>query len=459
LAPGKWETIVMQGPARVLIVGDDTSKDKQLNKTLTQAGFECAMGAIAQSATELCGTRRPDVVVLNMHSADAQKKPDTYFALAKALKASALSSRMRTILVGTEKNLELEEAAANIDDLLIGDLNPKQISHRVRSLIRLNTMHEELVRRLNTSAKYGLDAPPPVTQPDMAENATIMVLGDPAQFAMIENSLSKQATLVGALSDSTALDYLARRSFDAILISSPDTIEPHLPFVQEIRQQSRLFNLPVLALVSPDELTDCDKLYEAGVTDALSQPCSSQELRIRVNLLVRESRFRDSLKTIYQQAKHLATSDALTGLYSRGFLLEHLASMVSDASRTSQGFTLATLSISNIADINEELGYAGGDRIIRQVGEVTSFLIRGEDLAARYSGSKFIVALPDTPVERAKIAIQRITGVVAHTEFAVEDHYAPISVRLESKLVGFEQGDTAEALIGRSRNVDLKAAA
>lgn len=459
MGTGRMGSDVMQGPARVLIVGDDTSTDRKLEETLTKAGFECAISGIAQGVAELCGTRQPDVVVLNMQSPDAQEKPDAYFALAKTLKASALSNRMRTILVGTDMNLKLDGAVDDIDDLLIGDLNPQQICHRLRSLIRLNTMHEELVRRLNTSAKYGLDAPTPITPPDMMENATIMVLGDPAQFAMIENALSKHATLVGALSDSTALDYLARRSFDAVIISTAETVEPHLPFVRDVRQQSRLFNLPVLALVSPEELTECSKLYDAGVTDALSRPCSNEELRIRVNLLVRESRFRESLKRIYQEAKHLATSDALTGLYSRGFLLEHVGTMVKDAERTSQSFTLATLSIANIAEINEELGYAGGDRIIRQIGEVVSLLIRGEDLAARYSGSKIVVALPDTAVEGARIAIQRITGVVAHTEFAVEGHNAPVSVRLDTRLAGFEDGDTVEALLKRSQNMDLKAAA
>ena len=449
----------MQGPARVLIVGDDTGTDMKLEETLTKAGFECAISGIARGVAELCGTRQPDIVVLNMQSPDARKDPNTYFALAKTLKASALSNRMRTILVGASRDVDLKGAAEDIDDILIGDLNAEQICHRVRSLIRLNTMHEELVRRLNTSAKYGFDAPAPITPPDMMENATVMVLGDPAQFAMIENALSKHATLVGALSDATALDYLARRNFDAVIISTADTVEPHLSFVRDVRQQSRLFNLPILAMVSPTELANCGTLYEAGVTDALVKPCSDEELRIRVNLLVRESRFRDSLKKIYKEAKHLATSDALTGLYSRGFLLEHLSTMVSDAKRTSQSFTLATLSIVNIAEINAELGYAGGDRIIRQVGEVVSLLIRGEDLAARYSGSKIVVALPDTPVKGAKTAIQRITGVVAHTEFAVEGHHAPVSVRLETRLTGFQDGDTADSLVGRSQNVDLKAAA
>jgi two-component system cell cycle response regulator len=449
----------MQGPARVLIVGKDASNDKKLAETLTKDGFECAIGDIAQSAAELCGPRRPDIVVLNMQSAPARKAPETFLALAKALKTSALSSRLRIMLVGTDKNLELNSSAADIDDLLIGPVNPAQICHRLRSLVRLNTMHEELVRRLNTSAKYGLDAPPAIVPPSSVENATVMVLGDPTQFVMIEHSLARQATLVGALSEATALDYLTRRDFDAVIINAATTIEPYVSFVKSVRRVSRLYNLPILMLADRGELAACENIYEAGVTDSIAKPYSCDELKLRVNLLVRESRFRESLKKIYSQAKHYATSDALTGLYSRGFLLEHVSSMVTDANRTSQSFSLAKLSIGNIEAINSELGYAAGDRIIRQVGEVIGLLIRGEDLAARYSGAKFIVALPDTPVEQAKYAIQRINGVIAHTEFVVDGHYAPVKVTLNTTLSGFQQGDTAESLVERTHKVDLRVAA
>lgn len=449
----------MQGSARVLIVGKDPSSDKEMAKTLADGGFECTIGDIAQSAAELCGSRRPDVVVLNMQSKRARSAPKTFLALAKALRQSSLSNYMRVMLVGTDKSMELADAAADIDDLLIGPVNPAQIRHRLHALVRLNTIHEELVRRMNTSAKYGLEAPAPVSQPSDIGHATILVLGDPAQFATIENALAKQATLIGALSESTALDYLTRRDFDAVLINAAGGIEPHIEFAEQVRYHSRLFNLPIVVLAERDEIAKCEQVFDSGITDVIAKPYSGAELKIRIDLLVRELRFRCSLKTIYQQAKHLATSDALTGLYSRGFALEHISAMVKDAGKTSQGFSIANLSITNIEEINETLGYAAGDRIIRQIGEVIGLLVRGEDMAARYSGSKFLLALPDTPVESAHVAIMRITGVVAHTEFVVEDHNAPVAVRLDAQLAGFEDGDTAKSLIARSRTVTLRAAA
>lgn len=448
----------MQGPARVLIVGRTGVHDDELTDALQANGFECCVGDIERGAAEVCGSRRPDIVILNLQSIDTSDDRRAVLALAKTLKQSALSPRMRIMLVGADRSLELACDQTDIDDLLIGPVKPVQICHRVKALVRLNTMHEELVRRRSTSAKYGLDAPEIVIPSRQADSSTILVLGDPEAFGPIEHALARRATLVGALSPATAMDYLCRRPFDAVLILSDDA-EAHLQFVRDVRRNSRLFNLPILSISEPSTADREALIYEAGVTDLLAKPLSGEELGVRVNTLVRELRFRDSLKYIYGQAKHFATSDALTGLYSRGFLLEHLSTMIADAERTSQSFSIAGLAIRNLPEINQMLGYAGGDRIVRQVGETIGLLIRGEDLAARYSGSKFAVILPDTPAERAVVAMERIHGVVAHTEFAVEGHNHPISVALTSTVAGCEPGDTPETVLDRAWTADLKAAA
>ena len=449
----------MQGPARVLIVGREDGDEKKLVQTLRNCGFESSIGDISQGASEISGRRRPDIVILNMRSTEARANPRAFLALAETLKKSAFSSRMRIVLIGVTSDLALEGAEQHIDDLLIGDVSAAQISNRIRSLVRLNTMHEELVRRLNTSAKYGLDAPPPLQLPGEIDDASVLVVGDAADFGEIENTLSSRATLVGALTTATAMDYLARSSFDAIIVNAAQETEPYLEFVREVRRNSKLFNMPIVFLADAEALGNTDSLYESGITDAIAKPFSEQEVQIRIDTLVRESRFRDSLKGVYSQAKHFATGDALTGLYNRGFLLEHLSTVIGDTVRTSQSVSLAGISIANMVELNSMLGYAGGDRVIRQVGETIGLLVRGEDLACRYSGSKFAIMLPDTAAENAATALDRINGVIGHTEFAVEGHYHPISVALNIGVSDYQSGDTPDSLIARSWTAQFKAAA
>ena len=441
---------LMQGAARVLIVGKEENPKEDLVKTLHTSGFETYQGSIEESAAEVAGSRRPDVVILNMNSPEARDNPKAFMAMARTLKESALSSRMRVLMVGDCKQLSLEDIEKDIDDLLVGPIKTAQVSHRVNSLVRLNTMHEELVRRLNTSAKYGVDAPPPILPPSKLEDANILFMGDAQGFGAIENSLYKRATLIGALTFSTAVDYLNRSKFDTVLIDAGDQPEMYLEFTRDMRRNSNLFNLPILMLIEPGSLKDITIAYEAGITDVIEKPVSQDELQVRTVALIREQRFRDSLRLIYTEAKHFATNDSLTGLYNRGFIYEHLSNVISDAERTSQVFSLATLEIKNMRQINETLGYASGDRVIRQIGELIGMLVRGEDLAARYSGHQFMIILPDTHSEQAIQAIRRIAGVIHFTEFAIQGHNHPVSVAMNTSISGYEAGDTPDKLVERA---------
>lgn len=440
----------MTGAARVLIVGDSKTAQDDIAGALHEKGFESYTGDITQSAAELTGRRRPDIVVLNMESSEAQHNPRAFLALAQTLKDSTLASRMRIMLVGGDRELSLNGEASAIDDLLLGPVQSAQICHRIKSLVRLNTMHEELIRRLNTSAKYGVDAPEPVTPPGNIENAKVLFLGDAASFGLAENAISKKATVVGALTFTTAMDYLARDRFDMILLDAGGNPSACLGFVEELRRNSRMFNMPVLMIAEDGALDSLKQAYESGVTDILIKPVAPPELEMRTFTLIRELRFRDSLRHVYAAAKHFATNDALTGLYNRGFLLEHLAQIIADTDRTSQTFSLASFSIKNIEEINALMGYAGGDRVIRQIGEVIGYLVRGEDLATRYSGHKFVIVLPDTPPEAATNAVNRIANVIRFTEFAIDGHYAPVEVSLNTGIAGYEFGDTPARLIERT---------
>ena len=319
--------------------------------------------------------------------------------------------------------------SAKVDEIILGPLSARQIGNRLNALARLNTMHEELVRRLNTSAKYGVDAPVVAAPAKEVGDATVLVVGATRDYPIVESTLSAHATLIGALTSETALDYLHRRQFDTVIIDYEGDPEPFRNFCESIRRNSRLYNLPIVLLADPAQVDADDAGLWDGVTDVIFKPIKSRELEARIVSLVSELRFRDSLRAIYKEARHMATSDGLTGLYSRGFLMEHLRSMIGDIGEHGGNFSLAYLEIANIASINDKYGYVVGDRIIRQVGKMMGYLVRGEDLTARYGGARFCILLPDTPHEAANNAVRRISGVVKNTEMTTPEIGEPISVR------------------------------
>ena len=101
--------------------------------------------------------------------------------------------------------------------------------------------------------------------------------------------------------------------------------------------------------------------------------------------------------------------------------------------------------------INQRYGYAGGDRLLRQLGCLMGNLVRGEDLTARCGGDEFCIVTPETPLEAARVALRRVIGVVEQTEFGINAADAPVSVQLAMGCAIFEPGDTPESLFARAR--------
>ena len=440
----------MHSSARVFIVSDDDSCAPLLCEQLRENGFESLVRNIERSTSELKSTSRPDIVVLDMSSSKARHYPEAYLTLAHAVKENSLCNHMRILLIGAELNSRLDDPEQTIDDLILGPVNIDLVCHRIQSLVRLNRMQDELLRRLNTSAKYGTEATTPKLPTKRLSNTRILYLGDPTCFGNIESTISSDVTLIGALTFGTALDYLKRERFDTIMLSAGKEPDQYLSFTEDLRRNSDHYNLPILLLIPTGYPGITERAFRAGVTEILEQPVSPEELRLRVLYLVRESRFRNSLKQIYSQARHFATNDSLTGLYSRGFLLEHLSSMTIEAEKNAQTFALVALKIDNMHDINTNIGYASGDRIIRQIGEVIGLLVRGEDIAIRYGGHEFMILLPDSPPELAINAVNRIRSVIQSTKLTIENLNDPIEVKLATSIIGYQPGTLPDQLVKRA---------
>jgi len=442
--------------ARILVIANQETTRHMLARNLEQNGYQADSADVLVAETMCISEKRSDLVLIDLRGEEHDCDITPHLRLADRLKSKRGGSPLPIIIIGgfSDKiamHVHAARDVGRIDDAILEPIDDLQIFGRINSLVRLNTMREELVRRLDTTSKYGVDAPDFIHPPQQIDDATILVLGAHTSFQVIENALAKHATLVGALTPGTALDYMLRRDFDAVLIDVEGSEHPYLEFCRDARRNSQLYNTPIVMIADAGAMSNPSRAFDVGVTDILPKPVRVDELQARILSLIKEMRFRDALRTIYSKARHLATSDGLTGLYSRGFLFAHMQTQIENAHNTGKPLTVAFFNITNIHEINTRHGYAVGDRIIRQVGDVMGMLVRGEDLTARYSGAQFCVLLPDTLPEAAGIAVKRIAGVVNYTEFSVQDVHEPIRIELGHAVAGYREGDSAEELVARAR--------
>src|SRR5205814_5306661 len=120
--------------------------------------------------------------------------------------------------------------------------------------------------------------------------------------------------------------------------------------------------------------------------------CAGAVTRLRARL----SESARLLHELSEEARELASRDALTGAYHRGHLMETLEREVSRSNRTGKPLSVVRLDIDRFRELNETLGPALGDTVLRRFAASAGEAKRDVDVFGRYGGKEFLMIMPDT---------------------------------------------------------------
>ncbi len=116
---------------------------------------------------------------------------------------------------------------------------------------------------------------------------------------------------------------------------------------------------------------------------------------------------------LFEQVRHLAVSDPLTGLANYRRLLDVLENETERTNRSGRPFALLLLDLDGLKKVNDMHGHLVGSRAICRVADTLRINCRAIDTAARYGGDEFALVLPETEQEEADRVAQRIHTVMA----------------------------------------------
>jgi len=434
--------------ARILLVDPEAGRRESFSALVAQKGY-VTIGVPGEAALwPALEDDGPDLIAIEVDGDLAAA-----LKLVGEVRRDERAAAAPLVLLGdaTGADITAKAFSSGIDDFLTRPYLPARLFRRLETLVRLATMRKELTRRSDTTERYGLDGPPAVQLPSEVQDARVLYTG-PMGDADVElgRAISGFASLAVDSDPDMALDQLERFGFDALIISTSIGHDALISLLRHVRLNARLFNLPVAVLANHDEVVDFDGLFQAGASDVLHRPLEPKELRVRLTSLVRQQRFRLALQRVYREARHLATSDALTGLYNHGFLFDHLTRLVLESHKWGKILAVAYFRVTDLAAVNAEHGYAAGDRMLRQIGGVFSGLVRGEDLPARLDGAGFVVVMPDTGRDSAEIVKNRIVSVATSSEYLISDFGVRVRPDIRAGLAMLEAGDNAEVLVARA---------
>ncbi len=146
--------------------------------------------------------------------------------------------------------------------------------------------------------------------------------------------------------------------------------------------------------------------------------------------------------------------DDLTKVHSRRKIIEYLAIELDLFNRDGVLFAIVMIDIDNFKGVNDDYGHISGDEILKNTAARISGAVRKVDIVGRYGGEEFIVLLPNTDIDTAKIICERIRIAISETVVKCEENL--ISVTISQGVTIVRLGDTNDSAIKRADKLMYK---
>ena len=148
----------------------------------------------------------------------------------------------------------------------------------------------------------------------------------------------------------------------------------------------------------------------------------------------------------YGEARKLAETDALTGLYNQRFFQETLRREVTRAHRYQRKLTLIVFDLDDFKSINDQVGHLAGDRVLAQAADRLREAVRSTDVASRIGGDEFAVIMPESAAEDGEQLFRRVHNSMRGTALGPDEQ----RLRLSGGIAELLHGDTPASLFERA---------
>ncbi|HUN49657.1 MAG TPA: PleD family two-component system response regulator [Candidatus Sulfotelmatobacter sp.] len=434
--------------ARILVVDDILPNVKLLEAKLSAEYFDVMVAHDGFQALDLVQKDHPDLILL-----DVMMPGMDGFEVCRRLKADPKVTHIPVVMVTalSESADRVHGLEAGADDFLTKPVDDIALFARVRSLVRLKMMMDELRLREQTSNNLAMVDPVGSEIEQDVRSARILVVEDVKAVAdriVAACDGAYQVTVEPAVGE--AMTLARSGDFDLVITSLNLNGSDGLRFCSQLRAVEETRQIPILILVEEADRKRLAKGLELGVSDYLLRPVDRNELLARVKTQVRRKRYQDRLHANFHRSMAMAVTDALTGLFNRRYMTGHLDTLIARAGPGVRGLSLLVLDIDHFKAVNDTHGHAVGDEVLREFGGRVSRSVRGIDLACRYGGEEFVVVMPETELAVARKVAERLCRHVAEEAFIVKGGDLALPITCSVGVAAWRAEESGEALLKRA---------
>ena len=400
---------------RVLVVDDILANVKLLEARLSAEYFDVLTAHSGEAALELLRTERVDVVLL-----DVMMPAMDGFEVCRRIKSSARTMHLPVVMVTALDQTadKVQGLEAGADDFLAKPVDDIALITRVKNLVRLKTLNDEMMLRMATGAQIGIMPAGAPAWPKMEGRGSILVVEDQECVANRMRSVLGKIHEVDVETDlHAALLQLGNKPCDLLIVSLNLAEADGLRLCSQVRFLERARHLPIIVVVQPGDEGRLLRALDMGVNDYLTRPVDRNELLARVRTQIKRKRHSDYLRDRLEESVELALTDALTGLHNRRYMDTHLKALTEQARSSGRPLSVLFADVDNFKAINDTYGHDAGDSVLRELAARFRRNTRNIDLACRVGGEEFVIVMPDTGLERACQVGERLRSCIAAEPF------------------------------------------
>jgi hypothetical protein len=265
---------------------------------------------------------------------------------------------------------------------------------RLRSALRIRTLHAKVLRRARTAGAQA----PAFIPPDLLDEATVLCVGRGSSYPALSVAIGERVGLIGTLSIETATRYLKARNVDGVVIGEGLAARAVNGLLAVLADDARFRDLPVGVLNSA--AVDDERL--PNLIRLASDPAGLAE---RMLPFVRLQAFESHLQRVLKSLETEGVVDPDTGLLGSQAFWRDLDRAVQTSEETGGALSVARFTFEGVTDRRAYLDAA----------RLFSRLVRDVDFACREQDGSILAAFTATDLRSAHVVARRIASVLRQT--------------------------------------------
>lgn len=406
--------------ARILIVDDLAPNLHLLEVKLQRDYYDVLKASSGEEALKIAAKERLDLVLL-----DAMMPGMNGFEVCEHLKSDPKTWHIPVVMVTAleETKDRVRGLEAGADDFITKPIDDFNMMARVKSLLRLKMVTDQL---LSHSGHTVQNSRPMIEMLDKRQGNILFVDSHERNLERVAAPLRASHNVTTAMDAQSALAK-AGREIDLIIVNLVAGGLDGLRLCASLRAQEHSRDTPILAIGDVEDEATLVRGYDLGVNDTLMRPVEKQELLARVSTQLKRKFYADSLRDNFNESLEMVVTDPLTGLGNRRHFDRGILPLI-EQTKDGKPFSMIVFDVDHFKRVNDILGHDVGDDVLKSVAARLASNLRAIDIVSRYGGEEFVIAMPETTAEEARIAADRIRGLISGTPVYIDGQALSVTV-------------------------------